>query len=195
MIYTHTRFKRTLFIRTRQKQQTFGVVPFVKLQNDTSTAAKRSKMIPPKKKKKMKWTAKSPICFLVELRCFSVQFVWILFQNAGSLLLLLFFNQFFCWHSVVFIYSTNKNLSDCDDVCFLDPRSRRPGRRFQRILYLFTGWGEGCQLPVPPPSPSNWKLSVGWLASLTWWVTYSELRFPAPSSKLCQNWLRHVWLV
>ena len=29
------RFKRTLFIRTRQNQQIFGVIPFVKLQNST----------------------------------------------------------------------------------------------------------------------------------------------------------------
>ena len=32
---TRKRFRRTLFIRTRQNQQTFGVTPFVKLQNDT----------------------------------------------------------------------------------------------------------------------------------------------------------------
>ena len=30
----HKSFKRTLFIRTRQNQQIFGVIPFVKLQND-----------------------------------------------------------------------------------------------------------------------------------------------------------------
>ena len=32
---THKRFKRTLFIRTRQNQQLLGVIPFVKLQNET----------------------------------------------------------------------------------------------------------------------------------------------------------------
>ena len=31
---THKTFKRMLFIRTRQNQQIFRVVPFVKLQND-----------------------------------------------------------------------------------------------------------------------------------------------------------------
>jgi len=39
-IQTYKRFKRTLFIRTRQNQQMFGVIPFVKLQNDTLTTAK-----------------------------------------------------------------------------------------------------------------------------------------------------------
>ena len=33
-IQTHERFKRTLFIRTRQNQQIVGVIPFVELQND-----------------------------------------------------------------------------------------------------------------------------------------------------------------
>ena len=42
-IQTHKRFKRTLFIRTRQNQLIFGEIPFVKLQNDTLTTAKRSK--------------------------------------------------------------------------------------------------------------------------------------------------------
>ena len=42
-IQTHKRFKRTVFIRTRQNQQIFGVIPFVKLQKDTWTTAKRSK--------------------------------------------------------------------------------------------------------------------------------------------------------
>ena len=35
MIPTHERFKRTLFIRTRQNQPIFRVIPFVKLQNKT----------------------------------------------------------------------------------------------------------------------------------------------------------------
>ena len=34
-IQTYERFERTLFIRPRQNQQIFGVIPFVKLQNDT----------------------------------------------------------------------------------------------------------------------------------------------------------------
>ena len=34
-ILTYERFKRVLFIRTRQNQQILGVIPFVKLQNDT----------------------------------------------------------------------------------------------------------------------------------------------------------------
>ena len=34
-IQTHKRFKGTLFIGTKQNQQTFRVIPFVKLQNDT----------------------------------------------------------------------------------------------------------------------------------------------------------------
>ena len=35
LIQIHKRFKRTPFIRTRQNQQMFGVISFVKLQNDT----------------------------------------------------------------------------------------------------------------------------------------------------------------
>ena len=35
VIQAHERFKRTLFIRTRQNQQIFGLVPFIKLQNDS----------------------------------------------------------------------------------------------------------------------------------------------------------------
>ena len=42
-IQTHKRSKRTLFIRTRQNQQIFGVISFVQLQNDTLTTAKLSK--------------------------------------------------------------------------------------------------------------------------------------------------------
>ena len=34
-IHTHKRLQRTLFIRTRQNKLIFGVIPFVKLQNDT----------------------------------------------------------------------------------------------------------------------------------------------------------------
>ena len=37
-----------LFTRTRQNQQILGVIPFIKLQNDTWATAKRSK----KKRKK-----------------------------------------------------------------------------------------------------------------------------------------------
>ena len=33
-LQTHKRFKRTLFIRTRQNQQILGEIPFAKLQND-----------------------------------------------------------------------------------------------------------------------------------------------------------------
>ena len=39
-IPAHRRLKITQYIRTRQKQQMFGVIPFVKLQNDTLTTAK-----------------------------------------------------------------------------------------------------------------------------------------------------------
>ena len=35
LIQAHKRFRGTLFIRTRKKQQIFGVIAFVKLQNDT----------------------------------------------------------------------------------------------------------------------------------------------------------------
>ena len=42
-IQTHKRLKGTLFIRTRQNQQMFRVIPFVKLQNDTQTTAKSSR--------------------------------------------------------------------------------------------------------------------------------------------------------
>ena len=34
-IKTHKRFKRTLFIMTKHNQQIFGLIPFIKLQNDT----------------------------------------------------------------------------------------------------------------------------------------------------------------
>ena len=34
-IQTHKRFKRTLFIRTKHSMQIFGLIPFIKLQNDT----------------------------------------------------------------------------------------------------------------------------------------------------------------
>ena len=34
-IQTHKRFKRTLFPGTRQSQPIFGIIPFVKLQNDS----------------------------------------------------------------------------------------------------------------------------------------------------------------
>ena len=34
-IQTHKRLKRTLFIRTKHNMQIFGVIPFIKLQNDT----------------------------------------------------------------------------------------------------------------------------------------------------------------
>ena len=34
-IQTHTGFKRTLFIRTKHNLYIFGVIPFIKLQNDT----------------------------------------------------------------------------------------------------------------------------------------------------------------
>ena len=34
-IQTHTSLKRTLFIRTTHNMRIFGVIPFVKLQNDT----------------------------------------------------------------------------------------------------------------------------------------------------------------
>ena len=40
-IQTHKRFQRTLFIRTKHSMQIFGVIPFVKLQNDTQTTVKR----------------------------------------------------------------------------------------------------------------------------------------------------------
>jgi len=36
-IQTYKKSKRTLFIRTRQNTQVFGVIPFVKLQNDTGS--------------------------------------------------------------------------------------------------------------------------------------------------------------
>ena len=36
-IPTHKRFKRTLFIRTRQNMHIFGVISFVKLKNDTDS--------------------------------------------------------------------------------------------------------------------------------------------------------------
>ena len=36
MIQTHKKFKRTLFIRTKTRNlQIFGLIPFVKLQNET----------------------------------------------------------------------------------------------------------------------------------------------------------------
>ena len=34
-IQSHRRFKRTLFIRTKHHMQIFGVMPFIKLQNNT----------------------------------------------------------------------------------------------------------------------------------------------------------------
>ena len=34
-IQIHKRFKRTLFIRTKHNMRIFGVIPFIKLQNDT----------------------------------------------------------------------------------------------------------------------------------------------------------------
>ena len=39
-IQTHKRLKRTLFIRTKHNMRMFGVIPFIKLQNDTSTTVK-----------------------------------------------------------------------------------------------------------------------------------------------------------
>ena len=32
---THKRFKRRLFIRTKYNMRIFGIIPFIKLQNDT----------------------------------------------------------------------------------------------------------------------------------------------------------------
>ena len=34
-IQIHKRFKRTLFIRTKEDMQIFGVIAFIKLQNDS----------------------------------------------------------------------------------------------------------------------------------------------------------------
>ena len=34
-IQTHNRFKRTLCIRSKYNMRIFGVIPFIKLQNDT----------------------------------------------------------------------------------------------------------------------------------------------------------------
>ena len=34
-VQTHKMFKRTLFIRTKHNMQMFGVIAFIKLQNDT----------------------------------------------------------------------------------------------------------------------------------------------------------------
>ena len=41
LIRTHKRFKRTLFIWTKRNMRIFGVLPFLKLQNDTQTTVKR----------------------------------------------------------------------------------------------------------------------------------------------------------
>ena len=35
MIQTYKRFKRMLFIRTKHNMPIFGVIPFIKLENDT----------------------------------------------------------------------------------------------------------------------------------------------------------------
>ena len=42
-IQTQKRFKRTLFIRTEHNLQTFGIIPLIKLHNDTETTVKRWK--------------------------------------------------------------------------------------------------------------------------------------------------------
>ena len=55
-IQTPKRFKGTLFIGTKQNQQIFGVMPFVKLQNDTE-------QLNGQKRWQMKWQAKPLICF------------------------------------------------------------------------------------------------------------------------------------
>ena len=39
-IQTHKKFKGTLFIRTKHSMRIFGVIPFIKLQNDTSATVK-----------------------------------------------------------------------------------------------------------------------------------------------------------
>ena len=40
-IQTYRRFKRTPFIRTKQSKQMFGLIPFVKLQNDLKNPLKQ----------------------------------------------------------------------------------------------------------------------------------------------------------
>ena len=42
-IKTYKRFKRTLFIRTKHSMRNFGVILFIKLQNDIYATVKRGK--------------------------------------------------------------------------------------------------------------------------------------------------------
>ena len=63
-IQIQKRFRITLFITTNHNIRIFGVIPLIKLQNDTSTTVKRWKI---------KCRTRTLICFWVELCCFRVQ--------------------------------------------------------------------------------------------------------------------------
>ena len=64
-IRTHKRFKTMVFIRTKRNKYIFGVIHFIKLQNDTyKTAIKQWKQ------RKMRWRAKPLICFWLSCAAF-----------------------------------------------------------------------------------------------------------------------------
>ena len=64
MIQTHERLKLMLFIRTKRSMHVFRVIPFIKLQNDTSTTAKQRIMM------KTEMESSDIYPFLAELCCF-----------------------------------------------------------------------------------------------------------------------------
>ena len=65
-LQTHTRFKGTLFLRTKHNMRIFGVIPFIKLK-------KRRSEKPPK----MRWGAKSLMCFCL-VQCLDFFFFFFL---------------------------------------------------------------------------------------------------------------------